>query len=80
MFRVIAQHRPALLLDEADTILRDNPNLCRIINAGNKLGGSVLRVGSGSPCNAAAGRKQSARLTTRPARWASGYVARRHAG
>jgi len=42
--RVIAQHRPTLLLDEADTLLRDRPDLCRIVNAGNKPGGSVLRV------------------------------------
>ena len=44
MFRVIAQHRPTLLLDEGDTLLRDRPDLCRIVNAGNKPGGSVLRV------------------------------------
>ena len=44
LFRVIAQSRPTLLLDEADTLLRDNDDLRSIVNAGNMPGGGVLRT------------------------------------
>lgn len=44
MFRVVEAYRPALLVDEADTFLRDNDELRGIINSGHRLGGSVLRT------------------------------------
>jgi hypothetical protein len=44
LFRVIEQCRPTLLLDEADTYLRMDPELRGIINSGfNKAGAKVLR-------------------------------------
>ena len=44
MFRVVEAHRPTLLVDEADTFLRDNDELRGIINSGHRRGGSVLRT------------------------------------
>jgi hypothetical protein len=44
MFRVIESYRPTLLVDEADTFLRDNDELRGIINSGHRRGGAVLRT------------------------------------
>jgi hypothetical protein len=44
VFRVVEAHRPALLVDEADTFLRDNDELRGVINSGHRRGGSVLRT------------------------------------
>jgi putative DNA primase/helicase len=44
VFRVVEAYRPALLVDEADTFLRDNDELRGIINSGHRHGGSVLRT------------------------------------
>jgi putative DNA primase/helicase len=44
MFRTIEAHRPTLLIDEADTFLRDDDELRGIINSGHRKGGSVLRT------------------------------------
>jgi len=44
VFRVIAQARPTLLLDEADTLLRDNDELRSIVSAANVPSGTVLRT------------------------------------
>jgi putative DNA primase/helicase len=43
-FRVIARHRPSLLIDEADTFLRDNEELRGVLNAGHRYDGFVLRT------------------------------------
>jgi Protein of unknown function (DUF3631) len=43
VFRVIEQHRPTLLIDEADTFLYDNDELRGILN-GNRKGAAVLRT------------------------------------
>ena len=44
IFRVIAAHRPTLLIDEADTLFRDGDETLRgILNAGHRQGGTVLR-------------------------------------
>jgi putative DNA primase/helicase len=44
IFRVVEAYRPSLLVDEADTFLRDNDELRGIINSGHRHGGSVLRA------------------------------------
>lgn len=44
VFRVIEAYRPTLLVDEADTFLRDNDELRGIINSGHRRGGPVLRA------------------------------------
>lgn len=44
MFRIIAEHKPTLLIDEADTFLKGNEELRGIINAGYEQGGTVSRV------------------------------------
>jgi hypothetical protein len=44
IFRVIAAHRPSLLIDEADTLFKDGDEALRgILNAGHRQGGTVLR-------------------------------------
>jgi hypothetical protein len=43
-FRVIESDRPTLLIDEADTFLRDRPELHGLINAGHSRGEFVLRT------------------------------------
>jgi Protein of unknown function (DUF3631)/CHC2 zinc finger len=43
VFRVIEGHRPTLMVDEADTFLRDNEELRGVLNAGHRKGGTVLR-------------------------------------
>jgi putative DNA primase/helicase len=42
-FRLIEKHRPTLLVDEADSFLRDNEELRGVLNAGHRRGGTVLR-------------------------------------
>jgi hypothetical protein len=44
VFRVVEGHRPCLLIDEADTFLRDNEELRGVLNSGHRRGGSVLRT------------------------------------
>jgi putative DNA primase/helicase len=44
IFRVVEAQRPTLLVDEADTFLRDNDELRGVINSGHRKGGSVLRT------------------------------------
>jgi len=43
VFRVIEAHRPTLLIDEADSFLRDNEELQRVLKSGHRKGGSALR-------------------------------------
>jgi putative DNA primase/helicase len=42
-YRVIEQVRPSLMLDEADTFMRDNEDLRGVINAGHRRDGAVIR-------------------------------------
>jgi putative DNA primase/helicase len=44
MFRTIEKHRPTLLIDEADTFLRENEELRGIINSGHERRGQVIRL------------------------------------
>src|SRR5262245_37249608 len=44
IFRVVESHRPTLMIDEADTFLRDNDELRGVINSGHRKGGAVLRT------------------------------------
>src|SRR5262245_51697945 len=44
IFRVIEAHRPTLLVDEADTFLRENDELRGVLNSGHRKGGAVLRT------------------------------------
>lgn len=44
MFRLIAEHKPTLLIDEADTFLSKSEELRGIINAGYEYNGTVSRV------------------------------------
>jgi putative DNA primase/helicase len=44
IFRVVEAYRPTLLIDEADTFLRDNDELRGVVNSGHRRGGSVLRT------------------------------------
>lgn len=44
MFRMIEQEKPTLLIDEADTFLKDNEGLRGVINAGHRRNGFVLRT------------------------------------
>jgi putative DNA primase/helicase len=44
IFRVIAAHRPTLLIDEADTLFHEGDETLRgVLNAGHRKGGAVLR-------------------------------------
>lgn len=43
-FRTIEAAKPTLLIDEADTFLKDNPELKGILNSGHRRGGHVIRV------------------------------------
>jgi Protein of unknown function (DUF3631) len=43
LFRVIAEHRPTVLLDEADRYAKDNADLISVVNAGHKKNGTVVR-------------------------------------
>jgi hypothetical protein len=44
IFRTIEMAEPILLIDEADTFLRDNEELRGILNAGHRRGGQILRT------------------------------------
>jgi putative DNA primase/helicase len=44
VFRVVEAYRPTLLVDEADTFVRENDELRGIINSGHRRNGSVLRI------------------------------------
>jgi putative DNA primase/helicase len=44
IFRVIELVRPTLLIDEADTFLKENDELRGVLNSGHRRGGSVLRT------------------------------------
>lgn len=43
LFRAVELWKPTLLIDEADTFFRDNPELHGLVNAGHRRGGFVLR-------------------------------------
>ena len=43
LYRTVEIAQPTLLIDEADAFLRDNEELRGVLNAGYRLGGSVLR-------------------------------------
>ena len=43
-FRAVAVAKPSLLIDEADTFLKDNEELRGILNSGHKATGSVIRA------------------------------------
>jgi Protein of unknown function (DUF3631) len=43
IFRVVEGFRPTLLIDEADTFLKDNDELRGVLNSGHRKGGAVLR-------------------------------------
>jgi Protein of unknown function (DUF3631) len=44
LFRVVEGYQPTLLVDEADTFLRDNDELRGVLNSGHRKGGTVLRT------------------------------------
>jgi putative DNA primase/helicase len=44
IFRVVEMEQPTLLIDEADTFLKEDSELRGILNSGHRQGGSVLRV------------------------------------
>ena len=44
MFRTIEKYQPTLLIDEADTFLRDNEELRGVINSGHEHDGAVIRL------------------------------------
>jgi putative DNA primase/helicase len=44
VFRVVEMAAPTLLIDEADTFLKENDELRGILNSGNKKGGQVVRT------------------------------------
>ena len=44
IFRVIEMTQPTLLIDEADTFLRNNPDMVGILNAGHRFGGTTIRT------------------------------------
>jgi len=44
VFRVVEMKQPTLLIDEADTFLRQNDELRGILNSGHRRGGSVIRT------------------------------------
>jgi Protein of unknown function (DUF3631) len=43
IFRIVELHAPTLLIDEADTFLKENDELRGILNSGHRRGGGVLR-------------------------------------
>ncbi len=43
VFRVIEMARPTLLIDEADTFIKDNKELCGVLNSGHHRTGTVIR-------------------------------------
>jgi Protein of unknown function (DUF3631) len=44
IFRTVEMATPTLLIDEADTFLRDNEELRGILNAGHRRGGQIIRT------------------------------------
>ena len=44
VFRVIEMYHPTLLVDEADTFIRDSDELRGVLNSGHRKGGQVLRT------------------------------------
>jgi putative DNA primase/helicase len=43
-FRILEKHQPTLLIDEADTFLKNNDELRGILNSGHRQNGSVVRI------------------------------------
>jgi putative DNA primase/helicase len=43
VYRTVEKYRPTLLIDEADTFVRDNPELRGILNSGHARNGNVVR-------------------------------------
>jgi putative DNA primase/helicase len=44
VFRVVEQARPTLLIDEADSFLKDNEELRGVLNSGHRSNGQVVRL------------------------------------
>ena len=44
IFRTVEKARPTLLIDEADTFLKDNEELRGVLNAGHRRGGQIIRT------------------------------------
>jgi Protein of unknown function (DUF3631) len=44
VFRMVEQNSPTLLIDEADTFLKENDELRGILNSGHRKGGAVIRT------------------------------------
>jgi hypothetical protein len=44
IFRIVEKHSPTLLIDEADTFLKDNDELRGVLNTGHRKGGTVIRT------------------------------------
>jgi putative DNA primase/helicase len=44
VFRTVEYSKPTLIVDEADTFLRDNDELRGVLNSGHRRGGQVIRV------------------------------------
>jgi putative DNA primase/helicase len=44
IFRLVEKCRPALLVDEADTFIRDSDDLRGLLNSGHRRGGTVIRT------------------------------------
>jgi len=44
VFRVVEQARPTLLIDEADSFLKDNEELRGVLNSGHRRNGQVIRL------------------------------------
>ena len=44
IFRTIEKAKPTLLIDEADTFLKDNEELRGVLNAGHRRGGQIIRT------------------------------------
>jgi Protein of unknown function (DUF3631) len=44
IFRTVEKAKPTLLIDEADTFLKDNEELRGILNAGHRRGGQIIRT------------------------------------
>jgi hypothetical protein len=82
LFRTIELVQPTLLIDEADTFLRDNDDLRGALNAGHKRGGQVIRcVGDDADPRRLCQRSgllvsNMLRLRSRPFKQLAGYRAR----
>lgn len=44
MFRTVEKYRPTLLIDEADSFLKDNEDMRGVVNSGHKRNGGIIRT------------------------------------